>query len=192
MPTVVSGSLPFTVDSKFIPSGYEGDYLNITQTGDTTGTACGGRAVTGAAGSCYKVVYTVPAPTKGFAAVEWQANPAAIGQLNFGTAPGVVPPPGATEASFYAKGAVGGEVVNFFVGAAGTAPCTDSVITPNMSPVTLTTTWTQYTLPFSGQTYAAGQIVGFAWSTPAPTDADAGTMTSFYIDDIVWDANTDM
>jgi hypothetical protein len=194
MPTVVSGSLPFTVDSKFIPTGYIGDYSNIMQTGDTSGTICGGRAVTGAAGTCYKVVYTFPAPAnKGYAGVEWQANPAAIGQLNFGTAPGIVPPPGATEASFYAKGAVGGEVVTFFVGSGGTAPCTDSVITPSAgAAVMLTTTWTRYTLPFSGQAYAAGQIVGFAWSSPATAGADAGAMTTFYIDDILWDAATDM
>lgn len=187
---VVSGSLPFTVDSEFFAAGYEGDIPNIVGTSDKTGAACGGRAVTGAAGGCYKFVYTVPAPTKGFAGVEWQANPGTIG-YNFGTASGVVPPPGATEASFYAKGAVGGEVVSFFVGATGTAPCTDSVVTP-ASRVTLTTTWTRYTLPFAGQPYTAGQVVGFAWTTSAPVGADAGTATTFYIDDIVWDADTDM
>jgi hypothetical protein len=185
--------LPFTVDSKFIPSGYIGDYLDIVQSGDTSGTICGGRAVTGAAGTCYKVVYTPPAPAnKGYGGVEWQADPASPGMLNFGTAPGVVPPAGATEASFYAKGAVGGEVVSFFVGSGGTAPCTDSVITPSTAPVTLTTTWTRYTLPFSGQTYTNGQVVGFGWSTPAPAGTDGGTATTFYIDDVVWDADTDM
>jgi hypothetical protein len=188
MPMTIAASLPFTVDSKFAPVGYEGDISSVMQTGDMNGAVCGGRAVTGASGNCYKVVYAVPTVSVGFAGVQWQANAqlmAGGNHYNFGTAPGIVPPAGATEASFYAKGARGGELVSFSVGSSKTAPCTDSV-TPPPTVVKLTTSWTLYTIGFGAQTYAGGQIVGFAWTAAVP-----GVATTFCIDDIIWNSGTD-
>jgi hypothetical protein len=186
-------SLPYAVDNDFFAAGYEGDTGSIVQTGDTTGTAC----VTRAPGTpipnaqCWKVTYTVPIPpavTMNFAGVEWQANlqqmmtttvPPVTYYNNFGVAPGVVPPAGANQVSFWAKGAAGGEVVTFSVGAPVT-PCMDSVTGSTM--VTLTTTWTEYSIPITGS-YTNGQIDGFGWSSAGSATAP----TTFFIDDIAWD-----
>jgi hypothetical protein len=119
-----------------------------------------------------------------FAAVVWQSG--IQGAYNFGVDPGVVLPPGATEASFWAKGVAGGEMVSFAVGSSGTGPCTDSVIATAVTE-TLTTTWTKYTIPFpAGVTYTAGQVDGFSWAVGGLA---AGVTVSFYIDNIEWDAN---
>jgi hypothetical protein len=144
------------------------------------------------------VTYNVPGGdaammTTGFAGVAWQANVQVMGVApntyynNFGVAPGVVLPAGATEASFWAKGAVGGETVTFSVGSAATAPCLDSVVAPGAA-VTLTTTWTKYTIPFSTPvSYSAGQVNGFSWGVAG---AAIGTTVSFYFDNAEWDANS--
>lgn len=141
------------------------------------------------------MTYVTPGPdaavgTTGYASVVWQANVQSMGggtyYNNFGVAPGVIPPAGAKEATLWAKGAVGGETVSFGVGSAMTAPCTDSVAAAAVN-VTLTTTWTKYEIPFpAGVTYTAGQVSGFAWAVGAGTP---GATTSFYIDNIQWDAN---
>jgi hypothetical protein len=139
-------------------------------------------------------VYTVPQPdaampTTGYAAVVWQANVQQMGVApnvyynNFGVAPGEIPPAGATEASFWAKGAMGGEQLQFNVGAAGTGPCTDSVI--STISVTLTTAWTRYTIPFPAPVnYANGQVSGFQWTVAGQSP---GVVTTFYFDNVQWD-----
>jgi hypothetical protein len=185
-PTQLTGTLPFVVDSEFIPAGFFGDYSALMLRSDTAGTACGGRAVSGAQGNCYKVTYAAPAAPTPSTGVDWQSNlqPMAGGAyyVNFGTAPGVIPPAGATQASFWAKGALGGEIVAFGIGSAATVPCKDSVTPPPLT-VTLTAVWTQYTIPFQGQSYSGGQIAGFGFAINGVT---AGTNTSFYIDNILW------
>jgi hypothetical protein len=167
-----SDMLPFVVDSRFIPSGYEGDFLYIKNVGDKTGAACGSRATTTALGSCYAATYTPPLiGSAGFAAVVWQYP-----TNNFGMSPGYLIPPGATKVVFYAKGKNGGEVVSFAVGQDApsvTTPCPDSVIVAAV-PQTLTTTWTQYTIPLNSQTYAAGENSGFIWVAAPQSPADAG------------------
>lgn len=195
---VSSTTLPYAVDSDFAATGYEGDYEAIVNTGDLAGTACGGLSPASpraAKAKCWLVTYTVPEPdaampTTGFAGVAWQANVQSMGggayYNNFGVAPGVIPPAGATEASFWAKGAVGGEQLQFSVGSAATAPCTDSVI--STTSVTLTTTWTQYSIPFPAPVnYAAGQVNGFTWGVAG---APPGAVVSFYFDNVQWDANS--
>jgi hypothetical protein len=120
----------------------------------------------------------------GFAAVVWQSGIQA--GFNFGVDPGVVLPAGAVEASFWAKGAVGGEMVTFAVGSTGTGPCTDSVVA-SPTAVTLTAAWKKYTIPFPpAVTYTAGQVDGFSWVVAgAATDSTV----SFFVDNIQWDAN---
>jgi len=162
--------------------------------GDTTGTVCGGFSPAapraGAAAQCWKVTYTLPdAGSAGFAAVEWQTDLQSMDMgaysNNFGVAAGKIPPAGAIEASFWAKGAVGGETATFSVGSGGTGPCTDAVVSSAVA-VTLTKTWTKYSVPFpAGATYAAGQVVGFTW--------DMGGLTAsqtIYIDNIQWDSGS--
>jgi hypothetical protein len=179
------GTLPFTVDSTFVAAGYFGDVTSLKVTFDKTGTACGGRGVAGAQGSCYKVSYTAPAMPSPLTGVQWQADVQPMGggtyYNNFGVAPGAIPPAGATQATFWARGAVGGEIVTFGTGYGATAPCRDS-ITQSMS-VTLTTAWTQYSIPFQGQTYTGGQVSAFSFTL---IGAGATTAVTFYVDDILW------
>jgi len=177
MPAPIAGTLPFVVDSKFMATGYEGDIAFITLAADST---CGGaRSSANAKGSCYTWKYAAPAvPAAGFAAVLWQ-YPAD----NFGaspTVPGYPIPPGATKVSFWAKGAVGGEKLNFGVGQIpATAMCSDAIIVAQM-PETLAAAWTNYTIALPAQSYASGEITAFLW------DAAAQGTINFDIDDIEW------
>jgi hypothetical protein len=187
-------TLPYAVDNDYYAAGYEGDVASISNNGDTTGTACGAlspAAPRAANAKCWKVVYTPPAADSGvvgagFAAVEWQSNLVNMGSYanNFGIAAGKIPPAGATEASFWAKGALGGEVVIFSVGTPNFL-CADSVIAPGVQ-ITLTTTWTKYSIPFTAPvSYTAGQVDAFTWDTAAGM-----TPTTFYFDNVEWDANS--
>jgi len=215
-------TLPFAPDvmGEFVPSGWENDATGTVQMPSTPGDpSCGGqRSSTTALGNCHEVIYTPaapgamvgspPGPPKGYAGVAWQ-HPA----NNWGTQPGYAIPKGATKVTFYAKGAVGGEKVLFFVGGTGygatptaAAPCADPV--SSSMTATLTTTWAQYTIPILS-TYAPAVLTGFGFSlanqvlsgagggdagsdAAAATDAaasDAGTQSSvvtFYVDDIRW------
>ena len=110
--------------------------------------------------------------------------------------------------------AVGGETVSFWAGVVapgGSSVCSDPFAsgTNPQTKITLTNTWTQYTMPIIG-TYATGVITGFGYSLAnqvptgagdggaaeggaadaAATDAgDAGSAfppVTFYVDDLVW------
>ena len=96
---------------------------------------------------------------------------------------------GATTLTFYAKGLNGGERVEFFAFGVGWNVDTGLRIAafPDSSPktslgfVTLTTTWTQYTLSVAGLdlSYVLG---GFGWATSAPQNNNHPI--TFYLDDI--------
>jgi hypothetical protein len=80
---------------------------------------------------------------------------------------------------------VGGEVVSFLAGgiAGMNMSYTDSCKATLMSQ-TLTTTWTQYSIDLTGQTYS--QVLGgFGWTMAGPTVA--GTPQKFFVDDIKWE-----
>jgi hypothetical protein len=141
-------------------------------------------------GVCHKFTYdwapdasaTTPV---GWAGVEWQYP-----VNNWGTQVGYGIPAGATKVTFYAKGAVGGEVVTFAAGGGSTACsslCCDTAGGSTME--TLTTTWTQYSFPITG-TYTGGVIAGFVWTAAASSqiggEAGAATSMTIYIDDIEW------
>jgi hypothetical protein len=186
-------TLPFAVDvtAKFVPSGYEGDYMAITMPIDPT---CGGnRSSTSAMGNCHPVAYKPPPAgpgVAGWAGVLWQ-HPA----NNWGTAAGYAIPRGATKVSFWARGALGGEVVTFLAGFAvtptATSPCVDTV--SGSLRQTLTTSWTHYTMAINGQ-YTGGIISPFGYVIGAADQParDAGTADAgpppadFFIDDIEW------
>jgi hypothetical protein len=215
--------LPFVVDGKFIPSGYEGDAVGLapnpgaiampTTMGDPT---CGGAPRGGMGrGTCHTVTYSPLAPNTpigyppgatamGWAGVAWQYP-----LNNWGASVGYAIPAGATKVAFYAKGAAGGETISFWAGviAPGATLCNDPFMagTNPATKITLTTTWTQYTMPIVG-TYGTGVITGFGYSLAnqfptgagdggAPEDAstkdggDAGPTyppVTFYVDDLVW------
>jgi hypothetical protein len=87
---------------------------------------------------------------------------------------------GWTKLTFWAKGAAGGEPVEFKVGGLtkpNGEPC-DSILTAQTTyPITLTTEWTQYNIPLYGQ--ALDDVTGgFVWVT------DATTPVTIYLDEI--------
>jgi hypothetical protein len=179
-------SLPFFVSDQFIPSGFMNDPTGITlSAGANGGAACPDRAPT-QGGSCYVIRWS--STGKPWAGVYWQypAN-------NWGTEPGLMVAPGATQVSFYAKGAAGGEIIQFKTGgindpivtATGNYGDTFAVTGPT---ATLSTTWTQYTISLTGATYPQGVLGAFVWVAAAVV-TDAGTTNddlTFYVDDLQW------
>ena len=89
---------------------------------------------------------------------------------------------GATSLTFWARGAAGGERVEFFAFGANGGPYGDSA--PKVTPggyVTLQPTWQLYTIPLTG--LDLGYIItGFGWVTNAPENGDRPIV--FYLDDI--------
>jgi hypothetical protein len=187
--TPAAGALPFVVDSAFYAAGWETDYQLISLNGGGTASTCPTRSSATAKGNCYAWTYNAVASggpigdagavAQGGAGVEWQA-----GGFNFGTAPGVISPAGATKVSFWAMGAAGGESMNFSYGGLTNTLCLDAIT--GALPVVLTTTWTNYTIPITGD-YSAGMVQAFGWYANAQVN-DAGIVgpLNFFIDDIEW------
>jgi hypothetical protein len=172
VPTSAAGTLPFVVDSVYSPTGVFG--TGAIATGATCAVA---RSSATAKGSCHTATYT-PADAGTFGGVFWQDD------FNWGTEGGYAIPAGATKITFSAMGKAGGEKVSFIAGYSGAAtaatPCTDT-IRADSGALTLTTTWTAYTITLSGG-YPEGVLGAFGWEANAP-GAPASTLT-FYIDDI--------
>jgi hypothetical protein len=90
---------------------------------------------------------------------------------------------GATGLQFWAMGANGGEQVEFFAFGVGNtqspaAPFPDASSRVSLGTVTLTSEWTQYTLPITGPPYVLG---GFGWQATA---ANNPAPITFYLDNI--------
>ncbi|HEX3774605.1 MAG TPA: hypothetical protein VHV51_09085 [Polyangiaceae bacterium] len=161
--------LPFAVTTAFTPSGYEGGDPGMNGGGQIAAGMCTDRAP-GAIGSCAKYTYTPTTPAT------WAGVAYIRGYQGFGST-GHAPlclADGATSITFYAKGAVGGEVVGF---AGGTAMGQD---------FTLTADWAMYTIPLGAAAYntdADGLDDGFFWKI-APAAGSTPTVETFYVDDI--------
>ena len=156
-------TLPFALDDYFIPSGYMGNDAGIDASG-TCPTRAGDEG-----GVCHAFTFTPGASDPVWGGVFWQYP-----ENNWGDLPGLEVPAGVTGITFWAWGAVGGEVVAF---GSGYGADSDGYA-EDTGAITLTTTPTQYTLDLTGITYTdiAG---GFSWTSPG-----AATIT-FYVDDIV-------
>ncbi|HWZ90948.1 MAG TPA: hypothetical protein VNW92_18935, partial [Polyangiaceae bacterium] len=136
--------------------------------GQIAAGACTDRSPT-MIGGCSKYTYT-PATPATWAGVAYNRGYNGFGST--GHAP-VCLADGATAITFYAKGAVGGEVVGF---SGGTAMA---------QTITLTNAWALYTISVSGLQYntdATGLEDGFFWKV-APVGS-VGVLTSFYVDSI--------
>ncbi|HEY4104976.1 MAG TPA: hypothetical protein VGM44_13855, partial [Polyangiaceae bacterium] len=169
MPVQTRVPLPFAVTTAFTPSGYEGGDPGMNGGGQIAAGACTDRAP-GAIGNCAKYTYTPTTPAT------WAGVAYIRGYQGFGSA-GHAPlclADGATSIAFYAKGAVGGEVVGF---SGGTATGQD---------FTLTASWALYTIPLGAATYNTdvdGLDDGFFWKI-APAAGSTPTVETFYVDDI--------
>jgi hypothetical protein len=112
---------------------------------------------------------------------------------NWGTEPNAgFPLTGATVLTSWARGASGGERIEFFAFGVGRDPGTGMATEdyPDSSPkattgfVTLTTEWTRFSIPVAGLdiSYVLG---GFGWVTNAGHNSD--TDITFFLDDIQYD-----
>ncbi len=172
---------PFAVSSIFAPSGYMGDGTTGTAVlADQGGEFCKPRP-TGARGDCYRFTYA--ADTQLWAGVYWQFPP-----NNWGSAEGKKVAPGASQVSFYAAGAVGGEILKITVGGIKDVTLPNSDALKADATVTLTPEMTQYTVALGSQPYDK-VIGGFSWATNYPEGTNPATAAPivFYLDDIVWE-----
>jgi len=107
---------------------------------------------------------------------------------NRGTVPnaGITALAGATTLTFRARGASGGEQIEFFVaGVGGTYGDSDARRPAAGTRTTLTTSWQQFSIDLTGMslTYVIG---GFGWSADTAHNASGAT---FYLDDIEYVLN---
>src|SRR5450432_3346584 len=170
-PVQTRAPLPLAVTTVFTPSGYEGGDPGQNGNGQIGAVDCGADRAPGTSiGKCSKYTYTPATPAT------WAGVAYILGYMGFGST-GHAPlclADGATAITFYAKGAVGGEVVGF---AGGTAASMD---------VTLTADWKLYTIPLSGVQYngdAMGLTDGFFWKV-APAAGTTAVVETFSVDDI--------
>jgi hypothetical protein len=157
-----------TADNHYIPSGWMGDYGDITM--DDKNATEPHSGTTG-----IKFVYTAKkSGGQGWAGVFWQ-NPA----NNWGSKKGGFDLTGFNKLTFWARGEKGGEIIDKFSigGIKGTYPDTTEV---SVGPIELTTTWTQYSINLVGKdvSYING---GFCWVANADSNPSGAT---FYIDDV--------
>src|SRR5512135_571776 len=126
-------------DNHYIPSGWMGDFGDLSMDDKYMGEAHAGS-------TCIKFVYTAKkTQNQGWAGIFWQ-NPA----NNWGSKKGGFDLTGFNKLTFWAKGAKGGEVIDKISvgGIKGTYPDTTEV---SIGPVELTSQWQQYTINLTGK-----------------------------------------
>ena len=150
--------------SPFASSGYMGNTAAIKMTLDCTDQPHSGS-------TCLRVDYQAADQWGG---VLWQSPP----NDWEGTKPGGLNLTGATELEFWARGAAGGEIVDFVLGVLdGKQPYRDSA-KGELKGVRLTTQWQKLRIPLDGRDLSRIKT-GFGWSL-----AGQGQPVTFYLDDI--------
>ena len=155
--------------SHFVPSGWMGDYEDITLT-----TAHRDDPHSGS--TCIKVVYRrTPTARNGWAGVVWQ-HP----ENNWGAQKEAgIDLSATTQLTFWARGERGGERIEEFKVGGTKGPYPDSG-EARIGPVVLTADWRKYTIDLTGKdlTYI---ISGFGWATNLKGNPGGCV---FYLDDI--------
>ncbi len=123
--------------------------------------------------TCLEVLYDAGGNWGG---VVWQ-SPA----NDWGDEPGGYDLSGADRLTFWARGADGGEVVSFGVGLLGRDKDYPDSARAKLADVQLTSEWTQYTIPLTGQDVSHIKC-GFYW-----TLGGQGKPLTFYLDDILFE-----
>ena len=155
-------------DNHYIPSGWMGDYGDISLNDKHMDNPHGGS-------TAIKISYS-PKATQGarWAGIYWQNPP-----NNWGTRPGGYDLTGAKKLTFWAKGEKGGERIEEFKIGGITGEYADSDVA-GIGPVVLTAEWQQYTIDLEGKDLSSISG-GFAWATNLDVNPQGCT---FYIDDI--------
>ncbi len=150
--------------SPYAPSGYMGNTKAIKMTLDSPDQPHSGK-------TCLRVDYQAADQWGG---VLWQSPPNDWDGLK----PGGLNLTGATELEFWARGAAGGEVVDFVLGVLdGKQPYRDSA-KGELKGVRLTTQWQKLRIPLDGRDLSRIKTA-FGWSL-----AGQGKPVTFYLDDI--------
>jgi len=160
-------------NTHFIASGYMGDFGDFK-----VEMNCGDAPKEGK--SCIKVEYTgQKSQGQGWAGIFWQEP-----LNNWGEMDGGYNLTGAKKFVFWAKGAQGGEEVEFMVGGgAGKNGKKGNTAEAKLGKVTLAKDWTKYTIDLSGKDMS-NIIFGFGFVV-------AGNAKTFYIDRMAY-VNADM
>lgn len=164
-PVYTDGRSP---DNHYNPSGYMGDYADITMNNSWFSNPHSGT-------TCIKIVYTnVASQGARWAGVYW-LNPA----NNWGERQGGFDLTGATKLTFWVRGEKGDERIEEFKIGGITGLYTDSDLA-GIGPVMLTTEWKMCEIDLRGKdlSYISG---GFCWSTNLDVNPEGVT---FYLDDI--------
>ncbi len=167
-------------NNHYIPSGFMGDSGDIKINDQATDNPHSGA-------TSIEFVYSAKKTGgRGWAGVYWQ-NPA----NNWGVQKGGFDLTGMTKLTFWARGLVGGEVIQKFkvggIGIEQKAMYPDSA-EAEIGPIELTDTWKEYAINLAGcdLSYIVG---GFSWVTTS--DLNPGGAT-FYLDDIKFEVDASL
>lgn len=174
-PTAAVVEAPFELSPLYYPTGWAGDHTSISATVDTVDIRAGDSD-----GKSTRWSYQPDTSKPG---MRWAAVLYQYPENNWGALPGrrII---GATRITFWAKGAVGGEAVDFKTG-------NDTYLTPPDSGMykdtygsaireTLTREWKLYEIPLA-ESSTEMVISGFIWAARMPV---GGTPVTFHIDEI--------
>ncbi len=158
-------------DNHYVPSGWMGDYGDITIDDKYMDNPHAGT-------TCFKIVYNGKA-TQGarWAGIYWQNPP-----NNWGTRPGGYDLTGAKKLTFWARGEKGGERIEEFKIGGITGEYADSDVA-GIGPVVLTKDWQQFTIDLEGKDLSSISG-GFCWATNLDVNPEGCT---FYLDDIKYE-----
>lgn len=160
-------------DNHYIPSGFMPNGECLTFNDKWTENCQSGS-------TCMKIEYDVECSrlSQKWAGIYWLNPP-----NNWGSKKGGFNLTGASKLTFWAKGEVGGEVIQEVTigGISGNYPDTDTAV---IGPVILSNEWRQYTIDLRGKdlSYISG---GFSWSTSEDVNPDAAC--TFYIDEVKYE-----
>jgi len=161
---------PYKINEEYIPSGYMGDYNNISQHLSWTEKPH-------TTPDCIRASYT-PGPNK-FGGVYWQNLP-----NNWGEKPGNdLSNCKITKCTFWAKGTTGREVIEFICGGINDDQKRYHDSFKVRKVINLTMSWQQYELNLEGKDLSS-VIGGFCWVVAS--DACPGGAV-FYLDDIQYE-----
>jgi hypothetical protein len=168
---------PFDMAPLWYPTGWMGDHGAISVSDETVAVRPNDPD-----NKCTKWTYQVNT-TDTAADMGWSAVVYQYPENNWGVKPGRRIT-GATKVTFWAKGAVGGELVDFKTG----SDTWSTPAEPGMWKDTygasvnqaLTTEWAKYEIPLDGANTSMA-ISGFIWATTMGLD---GAPVTFYIDEI--------
>jgi hypothetical protein len=160
---VVPGASLTDVTRAFYPSGTMGDWGDVSLDDSPENSHSGP--------SCLKITYSAAqSQSAGWAGICWQYP-----DSNTGNEPGrnLV---GSTRLTFWARGALGGEMAEFSLGGG----LSDSFATTSTGPLALSTDWQQYSLDLTGKDLSS-VASGFCWRAEKSMNPTGCTI---YLDDI--------